>query len=231
MRYRTGVLTMACGILLTVGIHLAAAAEVARTGGADSSFALGARLGTLGVGGEAAVRAADWLTLRLMGHGVDLSYQDTIRDVDFEVNFGGANGGVVLDLHAPGGAFHLSAGLFYNGNTWDVTATPRRPTRIGDLMFEPAQIGTLRGEADVDPLAVYVGIGFGNPLTGPGRFTVSLDLGVWWFLSEPDVRLTADGTLASHPLFQRQLAIERDEIQDRMIQVWPVLSLGLAFRF
>lgn len=199
--------------------------------GPGSAFAAGARIGTLGAGGELAVKAADWLTIRLLGHGGAFQYRDTFNKVDARVRTEFANAGVVAEVHAPDGYVRLSAGVFYNGNRWRGDATPQEPKRIGGVVFTPAEIGTIRGEAKTPEAAGYVGIGFGPPASSRARWAVSLDLGAWWFARRPSLTLASDGEAAELLPFVEALRREASDIEDRLIAWWPVLSIGVAYRF
>jgi len=199
--------------------------------GENSAVALGLRAGTLGIGAELTAGVGDYVNLRLLGHLGTFDYSDTYSDVDYNINLEFANAGLVLDIHIPDGGFRISGGIFYNGNDYAGTATPFENQTIGDFSFTPAEIGTLNADVSTDEIAYYVGIGFGNPLGANGHWTVTLDLGVWIFPSAPELDLTADGTASSNPFFQMELQKEEQEIEDDLIQWWPVLSLGISYRF
>ncbi len=207
--------------------HLAGLAEELPS---SAPWALGVRGGTIGLGAEAVWPAAEWCTLRLAAHGGRFDLDERIRDVRYGVDLKFANAGLLADVHAPQGSFRFTAGLVYNANEWSAYARPERATRIGGLTFSPSEIGTIRGEADVSPLVGYAGIGFGNPWVG-GRWTITLDLGVWWLPTSPHVRLTADGTASGWWLFQEALKQEERDLAAQLPRWWPVVMLGVVFRF
>jgi hypothetical protein len=200
---------------------------------AEGSGAIAARLSTLGVGAEVIAPLSDRVNLRLaLNHG-GIEYKDTHDDIDYQVDARLRSGGAMLDWHPTGGRFRFSVGAFYNGNELDGEARPREPTTIGLFEFTPEQIGTLSADVKFAKLAGYAGIGFGNAARTDRGWTVLFDLGVL-FYSSPDFTLTADGTLAGHPFFEANLQRERDSIEDdyvRAARVYPVVSIGLGFRF
>jgi len=61
--------------------------------------------------------------------------------------------------------------------------------------------------------------------------TVTLDIGVLLYASSPEVRLRANGSLSDTPEFQRALRDEEQDIQDSLIQWWPVIAIGIAYQF
>lgn len=213
----------------TVAVHGRAAAPAP----ADDGFplAVGLRLGTLGVGAEVATGLGDYVNLRAVGHMGGFSVFGNFSDIEYNVAVDFANVGLILDLHAADGGFRWSAGIFYNGNDYDGTAKPLTSTTIGGISFTPAQIGTISGDITTDDVAYYFGVGFGNPVSRDGRWTVTLDLGVWVLASAPQIDLTADGTAAGFGAFQRELEKEEQEVEDELIRWWPVIALGISYRF
>ena len=213
-----------------VAVAILMAAAPARPDG-GAAMAVGARLGTLGLGAEFAVGLGDYVNLRTVGHLGGFSVWGDFSDVEYDVEVDFRNIGLILDLHSAQGGFRWSAGVFYNGNEYDGTATPTANTTIGGISFTPQQIGTITGNIDTDELAYYAGIGFGNPVSRDGRWTVMLDLGVYILASDPEIDLSADGTASSHPIFQSQLEIEEEDVEDELPRWWPVISFGISYRF
>ena len=112
-------------------------------------------------------------------------------------------------------------------NEIDLDARPTKSEQIGDTIYTPAQIGTLSGSVDIDGLAPYVGIGWGNPLTHNQRWGFTCDFGVA-FTDSPDVALTSTGVVS-----QVDLSREINEIEDDLdsLKFYPVISMGLFYRF
>lgn len=194
-------------------------------------MAVGLRLGTLGAGAEVAAGFGDYVNLRAVGHMGGFSVFGNFSDVEYDVMIDFTNVGLILDLHAADGGFRWSAGIFYNGNGYDGTAKPLAPTTIGGVEFTPSQIGTITGDIQTDDLAYYFGVGFGNPVSRNGRWTITLDLGVWFLASDPQIDLTADGSAAGSAAFRRELEKEEQEVEDELIRWWPVIALGISYRF
>ena len=114
-------------------------------------------------------------------------------------------------------------------HTLDLDATPSENVDIGAHQYTPAEIGTLSGSAEIDGVAPYIGIGWGNPLDAGKRWGFYCDFGVA-FVASPDVALSATGAAAG---LAEDLAREREEIEDDLepFEFYPVLSLGIYFRF
>lgn len=199
----------------------------------SGGIAIAGRLSTLGPGVELHAPFGRYLKLRLGFNLFSLDYTDTQEDVDFNVDARLRTGAALLDWFPAGGGFRFSFGAMYNGNQLKGMARLRKNTTIGDVEFTPAQIGTLAADVEFPNLAGYAGIGFGNATSPGSRLAVLFDLGVM-FHNSPTLRLSADGTLSGQPAFQAELEKERRSIEDDFVKVarfYPVISLGLAFRF
>lgn len=199
-----------------------------------AEVSVGPRIGTTGLGADLTFALHERVNLRLIGSAPEsLTYRQTIDDIDYEIDLTTPTAGGVLDWHPAGGAFRISIGAFWSGIEASGTATPRQSVQIGDVEYPPWAVGTLDGKMTFPSQAGYAGIGFGNPMSG-GRWTVSLDLGVL-FGSAPEFRLDArDGLLSDTPAFREELKKEEQEIEDDFVdglKVYPVLTVGLSFRF
>ena len=214
--------------LLLLASTISASAQ-SRTG----RVALAARLSTLGAGVEAVTPLFERVNFRAGAHAGGLDYSDTQGDVDYRAEARLRTAGALLDWHPAGGGFRLSAGALYNGSDLRGTGRPRQTTRIGDTRYGAEELGTLSARVTFPRLAGYAGIGFGNAVAADHRWTALFDLGLLFF-DNPELALRADGALSNNAAFQAELEKERRSIQDdyvRYARYYPVLSLGLAFRF
>ncbi len=196
------------------------------------ALSVGAKAGTLGVGGEITTELLPQLNVRGSYQWLDLSVDADIEDIHYDADVELSNPMVLLDWYPFDGAFRLTGGALFNGSDVALSGTPAEPVEIGNTIYLPSQIGTLRGEADFDEIAPYVGIGWGNPLSEDGHWSLSVDLGVA-FIGSPDVTLSATGPFASDPTFRQNLAEEEKDIEDELekFSFYPVLSLALCYRF
>ena len=190
---------------------------------------IGARVGTLGAGIDAAFSLVpNHLNLRLGAnrytYNVDYSFEGVRYDSEVDLNSQSA----ILDWHVFGGSFRLSAGAFRNRNAVSATGMATTPVTIGDTTYTPAEIGTLSATVSFKPSASYLGIGWGNAVGKNKRWGFTVDLGVL-FQDAPDVTLTATNPAVSQADLQQQAADIEADIQD--FDVYPVLSIGLTFQF
>lgn len=195
--------------------------------------AIGLHAGTLGVGADIQVRTTDWLVLRGGGHFADVNIDRTFDDIDYDGDVGLTNGYVTADIHPFANGFFLSGGVILGDKTIDLTTTPSTPVEIGDVVFSPAEIGTLVGRVEGRSAAPFAGLGFDNAVTSDNQVGFSLLLGVA-FTGEPTVDLEAvDGLLASDPTFLAELAEEEERLRQdaRDFRFYPVARIGLTIGF
>lgn len=206
-----------------VGMTVHAEGDVTR------SSALGVKIGTLGGSVEATIPLAPVVNLRGVYNYLDFSSDDTVDDVEYEIDVAFESYGGYLDWHPLQNNFRVSAGVLVNNNEILLDARPTGTTTIGDTDYPAAALGTLSGVLDFEDFAPYLGIGFGNAAAGPGHWSFSFDLGV--LFQNYDVTLSATGPANSVPGFAEDLAAEEEEIQNELdgFELYPVLSFGIAY--
>ncbi|MCG5494949.1 hypothetical protein [Ectothiorhodospira variabilis] len=211
-------------VLMSVGLLTAGGAAQA------DSFALGAKVGTTGLGVEGTYGLRENVNLRGGLYGFTYSTDVEETDVDYDADLKLRSAALLADWHPFSGGFRLTAGAYYNGN--ELTGKARGELDIGDGA-ERYQ-GTLDATIDWRSFAPYLGIGYGNAIQG-GRWSFALDAGVM-FTGSPDVSLrgqveTNDDDVRQR--FREDVREEERELQDDLddFKYYPVLSLGVAYRF
>lgn len=210
------------GLLLTVAALGVGEAQA-------QGVAIGARAGTLGLGGEAAIGLGSRLALR-GGVGV-IPYKPTLTfsDIDFEVDPPSPLMTIGLDLYLTPG-LRLMGGVLLGADQIDVAGETEGSVQIGDRTY--TDVASLKGSViSKNTTAPFVGIGFGRHIaSGLG---LTLDLGVA-SRGESTVSFEATGAATSRPEFQAELEKERaqaeEDINDRSYtKLFPILSLGIRF--
>jgi len=217
---------LAFGVAALIAIPVALSAQ---------ALGVGVRVGTLGFGAEAALGLGEMVAVR---GGVGLfpietdatKFWDVGADVNAKLKLPNTWYNIGLDVYL-GGAFRIGGGMLYRPDDPTITATlpPGGMVDIGDQTYTGAQISGVVGSLDAKSSAPYALIGFGkHTSTGTGLF---LDLGLA-FLGDSHVSLEATGgTLKDDPIFQQQLAIEEQNLENDLPnwakKYWPIASLGL----
>lgn len=200
------------------------------------AIGIGARIGTLGIGAEAAVGLGSRLALR---GGVGLTpietdasrFWDVGDDVDATFKLPKTWYNIGADLYL-GGGLRVGGGMLFKPDDPTITGTltTTGSIQIGDSTYYGTAVSEITGAVDSKTQAPYVLIGFGKEAApGIGLF---LDLGVA-FLGEPVVTLTATGdpVVTNSPEFKSQLVAEQQKLDDDLPtwakKYWPILNIGI----
>ena len=188
-------------------------------------FAIGARIGTAGIGPEVALGLSDAVVIRGGIGMVPFEYTDEIEGKDYTLSLPSSFSTVGLDFYPGGGPVRIMGGALFRTGNVKVETSIQPGDDIGGTPAVSA--GTLSGELEQSSVAPFAGIGFGKHTEG--SFGLFLDLAVA-MAGEADVTLSASGPLASDPNIQQQLEDERQRIKDEAgdaLKFWPVVSLGV----
>lgn len=198
------------------------------------NVAVGVKAGSLGFGLEisAPLQVVDNLNGRLGFNYFSHDQDDELDDIDYDTEATLNTLSALLDWHPMGNGFRVSGGLFYNKSDLSIESTTTGLVDIGGTSFPISASDKLKGDAEFDPIAPYLGIGYGHYFGNNGNLSLTADLGVM-FQGEPDVSLSAEGALATAPGIQAALQQEEDDIQDDAdeFEYFPVISVGLSYRF
>ena len=201
-----------------------------------ADFGVYGTAGTVGFGGGLATMFNSHLGARLGYTTFEYKVKDLEESdltLDGEAKLGGAQ--ALMDVYPFGGGFRLSFGALQNA---EITARARpiaNTFTFDDEVYSASDIGEATGVVEYDSFSPYAGIGFGRALSRDGRFAFAADLGVV-FTGAPEVNLNVT-CRASDPAVCAELrdhvVAEQAELQsdaDEM-EYWPVLSLGVSYRF
>jgi hypothetical protein len=219
--------TMLAGAILTAALLTPLASANAQ------SFAVGANVGTPGIGVQAAFQASDVLVVRGTLDGLSFGRNETYSDVRYEGDAKLMTGGLFGDFHPGGGSLFVSGGAYFGKRKLELTARPTSSVEIGDQTFTPAQVGQLNGEAKLSKVQPFLGVGFDNTFTRESGWGFRAMAGVS-FSKRPDVELNASGgTLSNDPNFLTRLAQEEAEARDDAedFRYFPVVQVGVTRRF
>ena len=152
------------------------------------------RAGTLGIGAEVGVEISRRFGARLGVNAFEREERRTIDEIEYEADVRLRNGVLLLDFLPNAGAFRLSAGALFNDNGADGVArlAPGSSYEIGDVDYLGALIGQVDGELSFDPIAPYLGFGWGARSGASGRrWSFVADLGAV-YQGEPEVELRSN---------------------------------------
>ena len=195
--------------------------------GASAQVGVAGRIGTLGIGAEAAISLSDRIVIR-GGLGLSqLKANTTFDGVSVVLTLPESWYNVGIDLYL-NGAFRIGGGILFKPDDPTITGAFEEEVEIGGRTFTSAEIGTLTGQVLSEDRAAYVLIGFGkHTSSGIG---LSLDVGAA-FLGNPSVTLAAEGgTFPDQAELDARLELEAQDFEEDMkayLKIWPILSLGI----
>ena len=220
-------------------------------GGSRNSPAVGVsvKVSTLGIGIDAAVRVHPKLNIR--GGFNFLSLTHNFENTDDNITYVGdlhlRSANAYLDYFPFGGGFHISPMMqISNSNRVGLSATIAggKTFDVDDVsyMSSPTNPVKVAGEVSLKNGRPGVMLGWGN-IAGHRRVTVPFELGVI-FASAPVGTLSFTGTICqvngqtcrdagADATFQSHVRAQETDLNDtiRPFRFYPVLSLGLGFRF
>jgi hypothetical protein len=158
---------------------------------------------------------------------------DTL-DTDAQLKFN--NIGLYGDYYPFGGGFRLTGGVQTGQNKVDLTSKPNGSVTVNGHTYTGAPGDSITGQLNLSNTAPYVGLGYSSrgDQTNAG-LSLNFDLGVR--MGSADVSLQANGfnnlPAAQRAQLDADLAKERAKLQDdvKVLKTYPVLSLGLSYRW
>ncbi len=215
---------------------LAALASTATTAPAFADTGkIGAAIkaGTSGIGGEVTIGLTPFINARTGVNAFNYDGSATESDVRYNYSLRLKSYPVLLDWHPfEDSGFRITSGVVINNNTLSATGAPQTSYTIGNTTYSAEEIGTLSGNVTFKHYAPFAGIGWGNAVGNHSALSFAVDLGVI-FQGTPDVALAASGSMATNELFKADLDREINTVKSKIndIKYYPVISLGLAYKF
>ncbi len=218
--------------ILVLTLALAAAGTTQAEG-----FALGGHLGSMGPGFEGHLRLSDSMVLRGGYNRLDVSYNTSEDDLDFDGTVAFDNARIGLDFYPFQGTFRLSTAYVFNGNNVDLKAKPNAQGvfEINGNTYSTTEVQDIRVQLEYPDSALYAGLGWGNPVAPGKGLGVTVDVGVV-FTDEADLktRVNCGATTPGRcDQLNADVATETDKIKDDLgdFKLWPLLQLGLTYQF
>lgn len=214
-------------LLLVLSLFFALGAGCADSEG----LAIAGKTGTLGLGGELTTAVASDINARVGFNTINFDFDGDVSDIDYDFGLDFHSFSALVDWFVFDGPLRITGGIISMNHQVDLKArgAAGELEGIGDGTYDWADVGTLSGEVEVDGVAPYIGIGWGNILDKSRRWGFYSDAGIA-FTRSPDVTLSATGT---PPGLAADLARESKDIEDDLepCKFYPVLSVGLFIRF
>ncbi len=220
-------------VLIPLFVATVASTPSALTAQNSQNMAITVRAGTQGIGGEVSKLIVPHVGVRLGAEFFSINASRTQTDISykFSVKLHSLNG--LLDLY-PGahGSFHFTVGVVSNPLTGTGTGQPSGSGTftINHHAYTAGQVGTLTAGLKFSSAAPYVGLGFGTPANKKGGIFFALDLGLR--IGKPTFTLAASGA-SSNAQLASDIAAQQQQSQTDVNKLfgWPVIALGIGYRF
>jgi len=225
---------MKAAFLSPIAVVFAAVLSLAGTSAWGQALAV--KAGTYGAGVEFEYGLGTHFGARLQVDGGSISHRLNKTSVEYHGHVRFENALALADWHPFGDSWRMSAGLVYNNNRVDLTGAPSNGTfTINGNTYPAASVHSLSGTLDFRKVAPYLGTGWGISPRGAGFFG-TLDLGVLWQPQHTSLTATCGASIQGTPAcnqLQSDTAAEQANLQDQthVFRWWPVLQLGIGWRF
>jgi len=211
---------------LCVAVPLSAQAE-----SSSASVDIDVHASTLGFGLGFAIPVTENVSGRLSLNKYNYAFQTTSDQIKFDSTLKLESVAALADWHLLSGYTHLTAGLVYNSNSFDMNATPTGGSyTINGQTYTTSQVGTLNANVTFNKIAPYLGFGWSGRASKTG-FSFKSDIGVM-FQGSPKASLTASGAAAGSQL-AADVAAEQAKLDSDMesYKLYPVISVGVGYAF
>ena len=216
--------------ILTAGLTTCLAAPAGDLG-------LDADVSTLGAGVHLSFPIQSSLNARLGINGYNYNYTGATSDVDYDFKLKLQTIDALLDWYPMSGSFHLSAGLFHNGNKISSVGNPASDSTysINGHTYTTAEVGNIEGNIDFRSAAPYLGLGWGNAAGKERGWGFTSDLGIL-FQGAPTSNLSSSGCVASAQIcaqLYNDLKLENFNLEQKTnnFKYYPLVRIGVSYSF
>jgi hypothetical protein len=198
--------------------------------GSGASVDVDVHASTLGFGAGFAFPVTENVSARLNLNKFTYDFQTTSDQIDYDATLKLESVAALVDWHMFSGITHLTAGLIYNNNGFDMDATPTGGGFTINGTFYPAgTIDSLNANVAFNKVAPYFGFGWSGRASKTG-FSFKSDIGVM-FQGSPKSTLTVTGAAASAAAADVAAAQASLDADMKDFNIYPVISLGLGYAF
>lgn len=225
---------------LYTGLALLSSLALSHASYAQEIGEAGINISTLGAGIEYSRPINQYISGRfgLNAFNYDRSIKES--DIKYDAEFELRTISAIADWHPFGNGFHVSGGVFYNGNSVSMDAKPSSGTfKVNNVSYSSSDIASASGDIDFNKVAPYLGVGWKGSLvdvTKNDQLSFSANLGVMYH-GKPSASFSVvcatsldAGTCAR---LQNDAANEQEQLEDAIdgYQWYPVVSLGVKYAF
>ena len=203
---------------------------------AETPLSLGVHAGSTGLGIDGQYKINALLDVRIAGDSLSYSRSFSSNDLRYSGRATWSTAGAFGDLHPFSNGFLVSGGAYFGNRKVTLSATPANNVVVNGVTLAPVQVGQLLGEGRLSSTAPFGGIGWDTTQRSNGGLGFKAMLGIA-FSGDPGISLTATGAAANNPqiqsTIQNYIQTQQQQVQSdaRILKTYPVVTVGLAYRF
>jgi hypothetical protein len=187
------------------------------------------KIATTGFGFDVTRSIADPLNIRIgynrLGIITGHDFDDNLR-LDLQLE----SVPILLDWHVMDSSFRLTGGLYYNRNRFTLSSRRNDVVEVNNARY---RVESYQIDVSVNDFSPYLGFGFGRANDPLHRFAFAFDFGIIFHgapsVSGRAVAFSDDQQARLDEDFQAELDSRRSDVSG--YNIYPVVSLGLSFRF
>lgn len=198
---------------------------------ADAKVRLDGHLSTLGGGLELAIPLGEKFDARVGFNKFKISVTQNSSGIDYKGDMNLSSVGALADWRPWSGVTHLTAGVFFNSNKFEMSATTTPGTyNINGVNYNSAGGDRTSTSVEFNKVAPYLGFGWSGHPKKQG-FSFSTDFGIL-FQGSPKATVTATGAWGGANLSQLTADSQNQLNADlKGFKMYPVMSLGIGYAF
>lgn len=191
----------------------------------------GAKVGTLGLGVESSYKIDPLYSITGSVNGFKFTGAPHDKDVDFDGKLRLLTAGGSLGIHPFKNGFKVLAGVFYDGNQFNLSSMLKHNVTINGKIYTPAQVGKYNLTIHYNRVNPFLGIGFDSAFCTDSSWSLTGELGVL-FQGSPKVNLKQTEGTINDPQAQAYIKQKAKHAADKfLLKYYPVLSIGAKYSF
>lgn len=183
---------------------------------------------TLGLGAGFAVPISENTAARLSLNKFTYAFNTTSDNINYDARLKLESIAALLDWHIFSGATHLTAGVIYNNNGFEMAGIPVSGSQF-NINGSPYNLTSLNASITFNKVVPYLGFGWSGRASKTG-FSFKTDIGVM-YQGAPQATLSVTGPGASAAANDVAVAQSRLNEDMKSFSIYPVISFGMGYAF
>lgn len=193
----------------------------------SNGLAIGTKIGSLGVGYEAAKPLTSMVDMRLGTAQGRANGSLNVAKIHYSAGFDLNTIMASIDVHPTHGGFYLNGGAVVNNNKINLSTKPNKihSIKVGDVTVDS---GKVDADINFDAISPYAGIGYRSSIAKEKGLTFTSEVGLL-YQGKPKVDLTVSSLDDNDPNITKEESSMQKDLA--AMRYWPVISLGIAYNF